>query len=132
MSSEAVIVAGARTAVGTAFRGTLLDVDAMELATKTVSETVRRSGLDPEVFDDVVLGESLYGGGALARYAAIEAGLPGVAGLAHNRHCASGLATLQTAASSIMAGMDRVVIAGGVQSSSTMPRTDRRVPGTDE
>jgi acetyl-CoA acetyltransferase len=38
---------------------------------------------------------------------------------------------VQTAAASIIAGMDRVVVAGGVQSSSTMPKTSRRVPGTD-
>ncbi|MDX6745140.1 thiolase family protein [Actinocorallia sp. A-T 12471] len=132
MGREAVIVAGARTAIGTAFRGSLVDVDAMDLATKAVSEAVSRSGLPPELFDDVVLGESLYGGGAIGRYAAIEAGLVNAPGLAHNRHCASGLATLQTAAASVIAGMDRVVVAGGVQSSSTMPKVSRRVPGTDE
>ncbi|SEP10849.1 thiolase family protein [Trujillonella endophytica] len=132
MSSDAVIVAGARTAVGTAFKGSLVNVDAMELATATVAEAVRRSGLDGELFDDVVLGESLYGGGAIARYAAIEAGLVNAPGIAHNRHCASGLAAVQTAASSIRAGMDRVVVAGGVQSSSTAPRSAWRVPGTQD
>ncbi|MFC5753913.1 thiolase family protein [Actinomadura rugatobispora] len=132
VSHEAVIVSGARTAIGTAYKGTLADVDALELGTGAVAEAVRRSGLPPEVVDDVVLGESLYGGGAIGRYAAIEAGLVNAPGIAHNRHCASGLAALQTAASSIIAGMDRVVVAGGVQSSSTAPRTDRRVPGTDD
>ncbi len=132
MSDEAVIVAGARTAIGTAFRGSLADVDALELGTKAVAEAVRRSGIPPELFDDVVMGESLYGGGAIGRYAAIEAGLVGAPGIAHNRHCASGLSTLQTAAASIIAGMDRVVVAGGVQSSSTMPKVNRRVPGTDD
>jgi acetyl-CoA acetyltransferase family protein len=53
-------------------------------------------------------------------------------GVAHNRHCASGLAAVQSAAASIIAGMDRVVVAGGVQSSSTAPKTSRRVPGTDD
>jgi len=129
---EAVIVAGARTPIGTAYKGSLVDVDAMRLATLVVGEAVRRSGLDPDQIDDVVLGESLYGGGAIARYAAIQSGLPNVPGLAHNRHCASGLATVQTAAASIMSGMDRVVIAGGVQSSSTMPTTRWRIPGTEE
>ena len=131
-SREAVIVAGARTAIGTSYKGSLVDVDAMRLATVVVGEAVRRSGLEPEVFDDVVFGESLYGGGAVGRYAAIAAGMANVPGLAHNRHCASGLATLQTAAASIMAGMDRVVVAGGVQSSSTMPTTRWRTPGTDD
>ncbi len=129
---EAVIVSTARTAVGTAFRGSLVDVDALELATRTVGEAVRRSGIDPEAIDDVILGESLYGGGDIARYAAIEAGLIGAPGVAHNRHCASGLAAVQSAAASIRAGMDNVVVAGGVQSSSTSPRAKRRIPGTDE
>lgn len=129
---DAVIVTGARTAIGTARKGSLADTDAMTLATDAVAEAVKRSGIDAADFDDVVLGESLYGGGAIARYAANEAGLVNVPGMAHNRHCASGLATVQTAAASIMAGMDRVVIAGGVQSSSTAPKSRWRTPLTDD
>jgi acetyl-CoA acetyltransferase family protein len=131
-NQEAVIVSCARTAVGTAGRGSLVDVDALDLATTVVGEAVRRSGIDPALVDDVVLAEGLYGGGDIARYAAIEAGLQNVPGVAVNRHCAAGLAAIQGAASSIMAGMDRAVIAGGTQSSSTMPMVKRRVPGTDE
>jgi acetyl-CoA C-acetyltransferase len=129
---EAVIVSTARTPIGTAFKGSLIDVDTYKLASLTVAEVVGRSGIDPEIIDDVVLGESRYGGGDVARYAAIEAGLEHVAGVAHNRHCASGLAAVTTAAGSVRAGMDRVVIAGGAESSSTAPRMTRRVPGTDE
>jgi acetyl-CoA C-acetyltransferase len=132
MTHEAVVVSTARTAIGTGFKGSLLDVDALELGTAAVAEAVRRSGVDPALIDDVVLGESLYGGGDIARYAAIEAGLVHVAGLAHNRHCASGLASVQSAAASIRSGMDRVVVSGGTHSSSTMPRSKRRVPGTDD
>ncbi len=131
MSQQAVIVAGARTAIGTSYKGSLIETDAMELATAAVGEAVRRSGIEPELVDDVILGESLYGGGDIARYAAIEAGLVNAPGVALNRHCASGLAAVQNAAGSIIAGMDRVIVAGGVQSSSTMPKTTRRVPGTD-
>ncbi len=129
---DAVIVSTARTAVGTAFKGSLVDVDALELATRAIGEALRRSGVDPSTVDDVILGESLYGGGDIARYAAIEAGLVGAPGVAHNRHCASGLAAVQSAAASIRAGMDNIVVAGGVQSSSTAPRSTRRVSGTDE
>ena len=129
---EAVIVSGARTAIGTAYKGSLVDTDALELGTRAVAEAVRRSALAPELVDDVVMGESLYGGGDIARYAAIEAGLVNAPGIAHNRHCASGLAAVQSAAASIIAGMDRVVVADGVQSSSTAPKTSRRVPRTDE
>jgi acetyl-CoA C-acetyltransferase len=130
--ADAVVVSTARTAIGTAFKGTLVDVDAFELGTHAVAEAVRRSGVDPALIDDVVLGESLYGGGDIARYAAIEAGLERVPGLAHNRHCAAGLAALTTAAATIRAGMDRVVVAGGAQSSSTSPRARRRTPGSDD
>jgi len=129
---DAVIVSMARTAVGTSFKGSLLDVDAFELGTLAVAEAVRRSGIAPELVDDVILGELLYGGGDIARYAAIEAGLVHAPGIAQNRHCASGLSAIQSAAASIRSGMDNVVVAGGAHSSSTSPRTTRRVLGGDE
>jgi acetyl-CoA acetyltransferase family protein len=129
---DAVIVSTARTAIGTSFKGSLLDVDAFELGTLAVAEAVRRSGVDPELVDDVVLGELLYGGGDIARYAAIEAGLVHAPGVAQNRHCASGLSAIQSAAASIRSGMDNVVVAGGAHSSSTSPRTSRRVLGADD
>jgi acetyl-CoA C-acetyltransferase len=129
---DAVIVSMARTAVATSFKGSLLDVDALELGTLAVAEAVRRSGIDPELVDDVILGEILYGGGDIARYAAIEAGLVNAPGVAQNRHCASGLSAIQSAAASIRAGMDNVVVAGGAHSSSTSPRTSRRVLGADD
>ena len=121
--TDAVVVSTARTAIGTAFKGSLVDVDAFELGTHVIAEAVRRAGVDPALVDDVVMGESLYGGGDVARYAAIEAGLEHVAGVAHNRHCAAGLAAVTTAAGTVRAGMDRVVVAGGSHSSSTSPRS---------
>jgi acetyl-CoA C-acetyltransferase len=130
--SEAVIVATARTAIGTAYKGTLTEVSAFELGTHAVAEALSRSGIEASLVDDVVLGESLYGGGNIARYAAVNAGLTQVPGIAHNRHCASGLGAVQSAAASIRSGMDRVVIAGGVQSASTKPRSRWRIPGTDD
>ncbi|MFI1049914.1 thiolase family protein [Streptomyces griseoruber] len=117
---EAVIVAALRTPIGTAFKGTLRDTTAHELAERVVGAVAE--GLDPDRVDDVVLAESHYGGGVIARHAALTAGLPNVPGLALNRHCAGGLAAVQTAAASIRAGMDRLVLAGGVQSLSTAPR----------
>lgn len=129
---DAVIVAACRTAIGTARKGSLVDADPFDMARHTISAAVTRSGLAPEVFDEVILGEALAGGGDIARYAAIEAGLIEVAGTAMNRHCASGLAAVSSAAAGIRAGMDRAVVAGGVQSMSLSPRTARRIPGTDE
>lgn len=130
--TDAVLLAACRTAIGTARRGTLRDTSAFDLATVVVREAVRRSGLPLDLIDDVVLGETLAGGGDIARYAALEAGLTHVPGLAHNRHCASGLASVATAAAGVRAGMDRAVVAGGTQSSSTAPVARRRIPGTDD
>jgi acetyl-CoA acetyltransferase family protein len=132
VKNEAVIVAACRTAIGTGFRGTLADTDPFDLAKLTVAESVARSGLDPKAIDDVIMGETLAGGGVIARHAAIEAGLTTVPGQAVNRHCASGLTAANTAAAAILAGMDRAVVAGGVQSSSLMTVSSRRIPGTDD
>jgi acetyl-CoA C-acetyltransferase len=128
--SEAVVVAALRTAIGTAFKGSLKDTLPEELARAVVTASVARSGIDPGLFDDVVLAESNYGGGDVARHAAIEAGLEHVPGQAVNRHCAGSLTAVQVAAGSIRSGMDQVVIAGGVQSSSLNPVQRQRVPGT--
>nr|WP_306416670.1 thiolase family protein [Streptomyces sp. alain-838] len=103
-----------------------------ELATHILREAVRRSGLASDRFDDVVFAESMYGGGALARYAAVAAGMTRVAGVAVNRHCAGSLASVAMAAGSIRSGMDRAVVAGGVQSTSLSPRPEWRVPGSEE
>jgi acetyl-CoA acyltransferase len=89
-------------------------------------------GLDPEQVDDVILAEGLYGGGVIARHAAITAGLTNVPGLALNRHCAAGLSAVATAAGSIRSGMDELIIAGGVNSASTSPRAKMRGPGREE
>ena len=61
--TDAVIVAATRTPIGTAFKGSLVDVDAFELGTLVVREAVDRAGIDPDLLDDVALGETLYGGG---------------------------------------------------------------------
>jgi acetyl-CoA acetyltransferase family protein len=119
--TEAVIVAAARTPIGRARKGSLIDVDAFTLAEIAVGAAVERSGISANDFDDVVVGESLQGGGDIARNVAVRLGLIGVPGMADNRHCASGLSALQIGAGSIRAGMDRVVIAGGTESISTSP-----------
>ena len=129
---DAVIVAGARTAIGTARKGTLLDVSAFDLAKYAMGEALKRSGIPGGEVDDAQMGEVLQGGGDIARYAAIELGLEEVPGVALNRHCASGMAAVQGASASIIAGMDKVVIAGGAESMSTMPMTQKRKLGTDD
>jgi len=129
---NAVIVAAARTAIGTARKGTLADVSAFDLAKWSVAEALARSGIPGSEVDDLMMGEVLQGGGDIARYAAIELGLIDVPGVAYNRHCASGMAPVQSGAASIMAGMDDVVVAGGAESISTSPRSMKRMLPGDE
>src|SRR5262245_3533070 len=130
--SDAVIVAAARTPTGTARKGTLLDVTTFELAKAAAGEALKRSGIPAGDVDDMQMGESLQGGGDVARYAAIDLGLIEVPGMALNRHCASGMGAVQSAAGSLIAGMDKVVIAGGSESMSTMPMVSKRTPFTDD
>ena len=129
---DAVIVSTARTPIGRAFKGTLVDVDPFELAQHVVTAAVDRSGLDPALLDDIILAESLHGGGDIARYVAVEAGLGHVPGAAVNRHCAAGLTALTMAAGSIRSGMDRAVVVGGTHSMSTSPRSKVRLAGTND
>ena len=65
---EAVLVSALRTPIGTAFKGTLRDTSAFDLADHVVGAAAE--GLDPALIDDVILGEGLYGGGVIARHAA--------------------------------------------------------------
>jgi acetyl-CoA acetyltransferase family protein len=128
--SDPVIVSTARTAIGTARKGTLANTTGEELAAFILQETMRRSGLDPALVDDVIFAESQYGGGDLARYAAVVVGLTDAPGQAVNRHCAGSLTAIGNAAAGIKSGMERAVVAGGVQASSLSPRLRQRVPGT--
>src|ERR1700730_18780037 len=92
---EAVIVSALRTPIGTARKGTLRDTDAYQLADHVVGAVA--ADLDSTSVDDVILGEGLYGGGVIARHAALTAGLALGPGLGTNRHCAARPAAGQTA-----------------------------------
>ena len=81
-------------------------------------EVIRRAGIDPADIDDMIFAESHYGGGDLARYAADATGLKNVPGQSVNRHCAGSLTAIGNASAQIGSGMERVLIAGGVQSLS--------------
>ena len=127
-----VIVTAVRTPIARARKGSLLSKDAFQLAEIAVKGVVERSKIDPKEIDDVVIAESLQGGGVIARHTAVVLGLQSVPGLATNRHCAAGLGAISIGAGSIAAGMDRVVLAGGTESMSTMPMlTKRLAPGAD-
>jgi len=97
---RAVIVSPVRTAVG-AFGGALRDVQAEELATLVIRETVARSGVDPARVDDVVLAQSYANSEApcIGRWAALNAGLPlEVPGMQLDRRCGGGLQAFITSA----------------------------------
>ncbi|MBL7494696.1 thiolase family protein, partial [Frankia sp. CN7] len=115
---EAVIVATARTAIGRARKGTLVGLDAFDLAEAVVPAALERAGIPATDVDDLVLAESYQGGGVIARHTAVRLGLTGVSGVATNRHCAGGLTAVAIAAAGIRAGMDHAAIAGGTESLS--------------
>ena len=129
-TSRAAIVAAARTPIGTARRGTLANTPAIELAKPVVAAVVERSGLGAADFDDLVLAESLQGGGDSARYVAVDLGLTNIPGLAVNRQCASSLSAIAVGAGQIAAGMSRAILAGGMESCSTTPLLRKRKPFT--
>jgi acetyl-CoA acetyltransferase family protein len=130
--SSAVIVSVARTAVATARKGSLANTPPEALAACVIKAAVERSGFAPEDIDDVVMAESMQGGGAIARHAAVELGMTHTAGMAVNRHCAGGLTAVGIAAASVLSRMERIIVAGGVNSSSFMPRMQQRHPMTQQ
>jgi len=126
-----VIVGAARTAIGRSFKGTLVNTPPETLITAVVPEVIRRSGIDPNDIDDLIFAESHYGGGDLARYAADACGLPHIPGQAVNRHCAGSLTAIGNAAAQIGSGMEKALVAGGVQSLSMTPLVNWRIPGPE-
>jgi acetyl-CoA C-acetyltransferase len=130
--TDAVIVSTARTPIGRGRKGTLIGLDALQLATIAVEASIARSGIPAADIDDLVVAESLQGGGVIARNVAIRLGLTHVPGIADNRHCAAGLSALQIAAAAIIAGMDQVVVASGTESMTNMVMALKRSPfGTE-
>jgi acetyl-CoA C-acetyltransferase len=126
-----VIVGATRTAIGRSFKGTLVNTPPETLITTVLPEVIRRAGIDPSAIDDIIFAESHYGGGDLARYAADATGMPQVPGQSVNRHCAGSLTAIGNAAAQIGSGMERALIAGGVQSLSMMPLMNWRIPGPE-
>ncbi len=123
--NEAVIVAGVRTAVGKAPRGTLKTVRPDDMAAAVFVDILNRvPQLSPEMIDDVILGCATpehEQGANVARIAALRAGLPySVPAVTVNRFCSSGSQTIAMAAERIMSGMAEIVLAGGTESMSLL------------
>lgn len=118
---DAVIVSTARTPIGRAYRGAFNATPSPTLAAHAIRAAVERSGLRPDVIDDVIVGCALPQGvqQTVGRLAAIRAGLPvTVAGMTIDRQCSAGLMTIATAAKQVIVDRMDVVVAGGVESIS--------------
>lgn len=121
MSREAVIVSAVRTAIGR-FGGTLASIPAHEFGAVVVKEAIKRVNLDPNLIDDVIMGNVLSGGGNLARLTALETGLSiNLPGLTIDRQCGSGMNAINLAAQAIKSGAGDIYIAGGIESMSRAP-----------
>lgn len=123
MSTEIVIVAATRTAVGK-FGGSLSKTPAPELGAAVIQGLLGKSGLAPEQIDQVILGQVLTAaaGQNPARQATIKGGLPtSVPAMTINVVCGSGLKAVMLAAQAVRDGDAEIVIAGGQETMSLAP-----------
>ena len=122
---EAVIVAGARTPVGRAKRGSLAHVRPDDLAAITVKETLKRAGNYDGNIDDVIFGNAMPEAEQGMNMANNIAGLAGLKeetpALTINRYCSSGLQSIAFGAERIMLGHSDTILAGGAESMSLIP-----------
>jgi acetyl-CoA acyltransferase len=129
---EAVIVEAVRTPIGKR-GGSLADVHPVDLSADVLNEVLRRTGLEPDVVDDVIWGcVSQVGDQSsnVARFAVLAAGWPdSVPGVTINRACGSSQQALDFAAQAVMAGQYDVLIAGGVEMMSRVPLGAARQTG---
>ncbi|HTT58655.1 MAG TPA: acetyl-CoA C-acetyltransferase [Acidimicrobiales bacterium] len=119
---EAVIVATARTPIGRAFKGSLVDLRPDDLTAFIVRAALEKvPELDPHSVEDLIVGCGQPAGEAgfnVARVVAVLAGLDDVPGVTVNRYCSSSLQTIRMAAHAIRAGEGDVFVAAGVETVS--------------
>lgn len=131
MTREAVIVAGLRTAVGRSKKGTTRNWRSDDMAAAVIAELMKRTGIDPVLIDDVVIGCAMPEGTQglnFGRSIALRAGLPAsVPGMTVNRFCSSGLQTIAQSAERIIANGADIIIAGGAETMSLVPMTGFRI-----
>lgn len=129
---ETVIVEAARTAVGKR-NGALSGMHAADLSAVVLNELVERTGIGPEIVDDVVWGcVSQVGDQSsnIGRYAVLAAGWPeSIPGTTVNRACGSSQQALDFAVQAVMSGQQDVVVAGGVEVMSRVPLGSARASG---
>lgn len=119
---EAVIVSTARTPLTKSHRGEFNITPAAQLAAFSVKAAVERSGVDPEMIEDLILGcgnPDGFQGRNLGRQTVLRAGLPlSIAGTTITRFCASGLQSIAIAAGRVVAEGVDVMLAGGIETIS--------------
>jgi acetyl-CoA C-acetyltransferase len=118
-----VIVAAARTPIGS-FGGTLSTIPASRLGAAVIRALLERTGVKPEMINEVILGQVLAAGSGQnpARQAALTAGLPStVPCMTINKVCGSGLKATHLAAQAIKCGDADIVIAGGQENMNLAP-----------
>ncbi len=129
---EVVIVGAVRTPVGKR-NGALSDQHAADLSALVLNELVERTGVAPEIIDDVVWGcVSQVGDQSsnIGRYAVLAAGWPEhVPGTTVNRACGSSQQAVDFAVQAVMSGQQDVVVAGGVEVMSRVPLGAARATG---
>ncbi|MHC6221077.1 thiolase family protein [Arthrobacter sp. MMS24-S77] len=130
-SRQPVIIAALRTPVCRS-NGQLKSLRAEDLLAPVLRSLLASTGVSASDVSDVVIGNAVGGGGNLARFAALQAGLPvEVPGLTVDRQCGSGLDAIALASRLVAAGGNGVYLAGGVESISTAPLRARRNPDPD-
>jgi acetyl-CoA C-acetyltransferase len=123
MSTDIVIVAAARTAVGK-FGGALAKTPAPELGATVIRALLERARLQPDQVSEVILGQVLQAGSGQnpARQSVIKAGLSqATPAMTINKVCGSGLKAVMLATQAIRDGDADIVIAGGQESMSLAP-----------
>ncbi len=129
---ETVIVEAVRTAVGKR-NGGLSGMHAADLSAVVLNELLERTGVDPEIVDDVIWGcVSQVGDQSsnIGRYAVLAAGWPEtIPGTTVNRACGSSQQALDFAVQAVMSGEQDVVVAGGVEVMSRVPLGAARATG---
>jgi acetyl-CoA C-acetyltransferase len=120
---EVVIVGAVRTAIGS-YGGMFKKVMANELATAAVKELLTRTGIDPVLIDDVILGNCMMRTDEInvARVVGLQAGIPVTTpAMTIQRQCASGMQAIISGTQQIQLGASDVALVGGVESMSNVP-----------
>jgi acetyl-CoA C-acetyltransferase len=123
LDKEIVITGSVRTAIGK-FEGSFKKTPAVKLGGYVIEEVLKRSKIQPELVDEVIMGNVISAGLGQnpARQASIHGGVPVEAGaLTVNKVCGSGLKAVMLAASEINSGDMEIVVAGGMENMTMGP-----------